>query len=237
MIKEMMKKQNTMFIARLFTVSLWVILIYLELTRHTIVQSSILIGTILLGPIYCGWFCPMGVLQNLSAKLGRILKFPKIQLPGHIHKYAKYLKFILWGFALLPFGIEIFGALGIEPRRTVNSFVISSEVISITAIIALIILLIISMFNERFYCKYLCTKGAEYSLLSSLRLFRIKRTSKCVGCNKCSKECPMQVDIMKNELVNDITCISCLDCVDSCKVKGSIEYKPIIKTLVERWKK
>lgn len=43
--------------------------------------------------------------------------------------------------------------------------------------------------------------------------------------------------VMKNELVNDITCISCLDCVDACNVKGSIEYKPIIKTLVERWKK
>jgi polyferredoxin len=232
MKKVQYKRINKLFYVRLLTTGVWMVLVYLELTRHSLIQTTLLVGTIILGPIYCGWFCPMGFIQNLFGKIGRVFNLPKLEFSSKIHYYARFIKYGFWFFALLPFGFEVFNLLGIEPRRTMNMLIIG-EIIPSISIIGLVVFAFISLFNERFYCKYLCTKGAEYNLLSSFRIMRIKRTSTCVSCNKCNNDCPMQVDLMKKKVVNDITCISCLDCVDTCKVKGSIHLgiTPLLKKI------
>ncbi|MCK8061638.1 MULTISPECIES: 4Fe-4S binding protein [unclassified Fusibacter] len=210
-------------VIRTITTLVWIYLIYLGLNRNPLITTLILLSTIILGPIFCSWFCPLGFVQNIMGKLGRFIGLPKLEFKPGVHKYLKYSRYLLYFIAFLPFGINGLATFGLEPRRTFTNLLVG-EVDTILSLLVFILLVGASLFNERFYCKYLCTKGAEYSLFSSLRIFRIKRTSNCVSCKKCNKECPMQVDLMKSEIVNDITCISCMDCIDVCKVKGSINY-------------
>ena len=50
---------------------------------------------------------------------------------------------------------------------------------------------------------------------------------KCVGCGKCEKICPMQVDVTKN--INSPECIRCGECAKICSASaisigiGSVE--------------
>jgi ferredoxin-type protein NapH len=37
---------------------------------------------------------------------------------------------------------------------------------------------------------------------------------KCIGCGKCVRECPMEVDVLKN--INSRECIRCGRCKSAC---------------------
>lgn len=220
---------------RLLTTGMWIVLMYLGVNRAGFITTPLFVATVILGPIFCSWFCPFGFLQNTVGKLARLLKLPKYEFHTDVHKYLKYSRYILFFVALLPFGMNGLATLGLEPRRTFTNL-LAGEVDTVLSVVLFSTFVVASLFNERFYCKYFCTKGAEYSLVSSLRAFRIKRTSKCVSCKKCVKACPMQVDILKSEVINDISCISCLDCIGTCSVKGSIKYKKglSVPTMISR---
>ena len=83
---------------------------------------------------------------------------------------------------------------------------------------------ILSFFVDRPFCSYLCTEGARYGLLGKLRLFSIKRNeSTCVNCKKCDKVCPMNIEVSKQNVVQDEQCISCFNCIESCPKKDTLK--------------
>ena len=59
--------------------------------------------------------------------------------------------------------------------------------------------IILSLFYERPFCRYLCPLGAVFSAVCRIRIFRMKTDeSSCIGCGACSRNCPMGIDV-KNE--------------------------------------
>ncbi len=62
----------------------------------------------------------------------------------------------------------------------------------------------------------------------------------CNKCGLCEAECPQGIDLTKHDVIDDIDCNLCGDCVKSCKVKHSItigktkvtNYLPPIATIV-----
>ena len=97
--------------------------------------------------------------------------------------------------------------------------------ISKIGFIILLIVITTSLFVQRPWCRYLCPYGALLGLSNKIKLFRIVRNNNtCVSCKKCSKSCPMGIAVHEKEEVRDLSCISCLECVNDkvCPIKNTI---------------
>lgn len=74
-------------------------------------------------------------------------------------------------------------------------------------------LLVIGLFVERFYCRYLCPLGGALAIPARLRMFDwLKRYRECGNpCQTCANECPVQAIHPTGE-ISPNECINCLNC-------------------------
>ncbi len=86
-----------------------------------------------------------------------------------------------------------------------------------------VILLGLSIFISRFFCRGFCPLGAMYGVVSRFAVVRIKLDKdKCIDCGKCDNVCPAELDVRKE--VGRSECLSCGDCVHSCPT-GALKRK------------
>lgn len=146
----------------------------------------------LFGRVFCAGVCPFGALQELvNIKNYRISKaitttlevIPWLYLIFAILYAATRSSFIICRFD--PFigifrlggdvGLLLFGAL----------------------------LLVMSVFTGRPFCRFLCPYGALLSLFSSVSIWKIRLTGKeCINCELCHNACP--VDAIKPPYSNKV---------------------------------
>ncbi|MCK4743831.1 MAG: 4Fe-4S binding protein [Sulfuriflexus sp.] len=164
--------------------------------------------------VYCGWMCPFGALQELLNKLAVRLKLHQFELPMVVHERllaVKYIVFIvLFGLSLQSLAL-VLPFIEIEPFKTVITLRFDREWPYLTYAIAL---LVIGLFNRKFYCKYLCPLGAALAIPSRLKLFDwwLRRRKECGHpCQACAKECEVQA-IRHTGEIDANECHYCLDC-------------------------
>ncbi|MEM2394519.1 MAG: 4Fe-4S binding protein [Candidatus Bathyarchaeia archaeon] len=94
----------------------------------------------------------------------------------------------------------------------------------------LIMVIVLTVYIPRGWCKYFCPHGAIMAILNRFSFLGLRRDPvKCVKgeCRECVKACPMQVRILDLpwEKFSDKECIYCLKCVDACPNKAvSLTY-------------
>ncbi|MBD3350541.1 MAG: 4Fe-4S binding protein [Candidatus Lokiarchaeota archaeon] len=86
-----------------------------------------------------------------------------------------------------------------------------------------IVILILSAYYPRFYCRTLCPYGAAAAFVSDYSALRLGRNPvKCVGrreCGICEKVCPMQIRILDEPFegfTGEGECILCGRCKEAC---------------------
>tara|TARA_A100001234_G_C12548992_1_gene352271 strand:- start:110 stop:937 length:828 start_codon:yes stop_codon:yes gene_type:complete len=180
----------------------------------TVLMIYVIISFVFWGRgLFCGWLCPFGSFQELLGKLAQYLKIPQIKIPEKINKNALNIKYIILlllvfiGFnsaELLNLGSEI------EPFKTSISMKFQREWYYVLYAISLLIL---GLFIERFFCRFLCPLGAFMVLGGKLRLKNpLKRRDECGSpCKLCSKACPIDAIDQKGN-INMNECFYCLDC-------------------------
>ena len=85
------------------------------------------------------------------------------------------------------------------------------------------VVLAFALRDNRAFCKYVCPVTAFLKPASYFSLLRIKHDKeKCVGCGKCRKVCPMEVDMLDNSRrrLRGTECILCMNCIQACPVKA-----------------
>jgi polyferredoxin len=94
-----------------------------------------------------------------------------------------------------------------------------------------IIILIVSAYYPRFYCRYLCPFGALSAAVSDYSFLRLSRSPvKCVGradCGLCERVCPKQIRILDEPFeffTGNGECNLCGKCLESCPYEA-IELK------------
>lgn len=163
--------------------------------------------------VFCGWLCPFGALQELINKVARAIKVPQIELPFAIHERLWALKYVI---LLVLFGVSLQSLAEaerlaeIEPFKTAITLRFQRESLFVIYAAGL---LVISVVNRKFFCRYLCPLGAALAIPARLRIFDwLKRYRECGRpCQICSNECEVQAIHPTGE-INANECHYCLDC-------------------------
>jgi NosR/NirI family nitrous oxide reductase transcriptional regulator len=163
--------------------------------------------------IYCGWLCPFGALQDLINQVARRFKVRQWEFPVLVHERLWTLKYII---LLVLFAVSLQSLsqaerlAEVEPFKTV--FILRFQRDWAFLFYALL-LLVISIFNHKFYCKYLCPLGAALAVTAKVRLFDwLHRYHECGNpCQSCANRCEVRA-IDKRGYINANECHYCLDC-------------------------
>ena len=181
----------------------------------TIIFIYTLISLILLGRgLFCGWLCPFGALQELSFKIGRYLKIPQINIPFWLNERLWAVKYLILIsiFSTIIFDSNIsYALIEIEPFKTAITSYFNR---GLPYVIYASLLLLLGIFSERFFCRFICPLGAILAFLGRIHILKnvIPRRPECGNpCHLCEHTCPVQAIAPSGE-INMNECFQCLDC-------------------------
>lgn len=204
-----------------------------------ILVVGILFLTLVRGRFFCGFICSFGAMQDLLNAIGKLIPF-KVRISEKADKWLKYLKYAVLAFVAV--GVWGFSVTGNTVWSPWTVFGIYSSLSGWSSLkyfltlggILLLLIIIGSLFIERFFCRYLCPLGALFSIVSRFRIYSINRkTDKCGNCKLCTSQCSMGIPLYKYDEVCSGECINCMKCTSVCHNENiSAETLPSISGTV-----
>ena len=165
--------------------------------------------------LFCGWMCPFGSLSELIYKVSGAIGLKRFQfaLPMKWHNRLKWIKYGVF-FVLLAVSVFSMGLAEklaeVEPFKTTFLVGMFNRAWPYTLFVA--VLLGLSIFIERPFCKYLCPLGASLAMPSTFRWFGLKRKQECNSCKACAVGCG-SLAIDEHGRIDHRECMHCLDCM------------------------
>lgn len=200
------------------------------------VLGMVMLAGIMFGRILCGFLCPFGLIQDLLYKI----PLKKLQVPQKADRKLRKLKYavliimviLLPVFAVNKYGIGApYFCKWICPAGTLEGgipLLLLNE--SLRKSIGFVfrwkasilgIVVILSVFIYRPFCRYICPLGAIYGALNRISIIGMNLDKKrCTECKACEKVCPMKVKVTEN--INTAECIRCGKCSEICP-RGAIK--------------
>lgn len=183
--------------------------------------------SLVLGRAYCGWICPASAIQDNIASVN--------SKPINRGKYIKWLIWIPWIVSILLLLIKAGGIKQVNPLfMTVHGFSIG-DIYALFTYFGVLTLITLPAFivGKRSFCHHICWMsqfmiiGRKIAVWLKLPSLRLKATpEKCNNCGKCTKECPMSLNVNSMVVAKSMEnpdCILCGNCVDGCK-QNLIKY-------------
>ncbi len=228
---------------------------------NVVVVAVLVVLTLVFGRIYCSVICPLGVLQDLLARLNR--KRNKYLYSKELRwlRYAVLVVFVVAAVAgvgslfqlLAPYsafgriatmvlqplwmlGNNVLGFLAERADSyafyTVDVWVKSMPVLVI-AVVTLLVLLVLAWRGGRTYCNTICPVGTILSFFARFSWLKIRfADDKCRNCSLCSRNCKAACIDYKTHSVDYSRCVVCGNCIDSCKF-GALTYSRQARRLGE----
>lgn len=210
---------------------------------------------LILGRFWCGWLCPIYLVQDGLGRLRSALKVSYLDLPPKavmVLDRSKYLVWFLITFggvasvtsllpkffrAQTPLSCEICPArsicIGTQQLAGVESWNTKIPPLSL----GMGICIVLASFKIRnFFCR-ICPLGAMMAIASPKALLRLEKDgSKCTRCRICARVCPMDIEDVYEEKgsqnVTYPTCVHCYKCVEKCPEAGCLSVRFMGKTLM-----
>ncbi len=199
---------------------------FVESFPQLIAAIAVIPTTLLIGRFFCGWMCAFGTMGDFLYYLSRKVFKVSYQIKEEADYYLKYIKYAVFLFILVVvWTIRAFDVSALSPWDAFANLVsfphlpsLSYTITELTiGFILLFIILIGSLFIERFFCRYLCPLGAIFSIISHLKFIHIKKPSKdCGSCKACTKKCSMGILLYQMDSVSSGECIECMNCINVC---------------------
>jgi ferredoxin-type protein NapH len=198
-------------------------------TGSFVLFGSLFFISLKFGRAFCGWVCPAAGLseacfmaQDKTAKGGK-------------YNWIKYFIWVPWIGVITLFAIRAGGYHSIDPfLHTQYGISVSNplDYIPFYVVVGLVIVLSLAA-GKRGFCHYICWIAPFMVIGRKLRnvfkwpaLHLEANEEECIDCKRCSKNCPMSLDV--NSMVHHgkmehSECILCGTCVDVCP-KGVIKF-------------
>lgn len=191
---------------------------------------------------FCSWLCPVGTLSEWLWKCGRWLMGENFQLWRWLDVLLRSIK-----YGLLLFFCKLL--LLDMPSQALRQFLGSpywalSDVkmlhffvhISFDTLAVVVVLALLSLFFQNFWCRYLCPYGALLGLVSLFSPMKIRRDPlRCTACQRCRRACPALLAVDKKMVIRSVECTGCQRCVDSCQDDALHMTLPWLQRPLPRW--
>ena len=223
------------------------------LALNVAVIVGLVLLTLIFGRIYCSVICPLGILQDVLAKLRRKknkysyskevrwLRYPMLvvmvvallagigslfQLLAPYSAFGRIATMLLQPLWML--GNNVLGVLAERADSyafyTVDVWMKSLPVF-IIALVTLIVLVVLAWRGGRTYCNTVCPVGTVLSFLARFSLLKVRfDEKKCKNCSLCSRNCKAACIDYKSHTVDYSRCVVCGNCISECKF-GALKYK------------
>jgi len=195
----------------------------------TILVILALLSALLLRKSFCSWVCPVGLISETLARLGRKLFGHNFKVWRWLDRPLQSLKYLLLAFfvwAIFTMSAEALQAFIQSPYNKVADvkmglFFVNLGHVGITVVLVLIVG---SILIHGLWCRYLCPYGALLGLFSWMSPVRIRRTAEgCIDCSLCDEACMARLPISKLNSVRSVECTGCVDCLAVCPVSSTLE--------------
>jgi polyferredoxin len=197
-----------------------------------LILLAALLTALLLKRGFCSWVCPVFPLSEGLWRLGQRIFGRTFAPPFWLDLPLRALKYLLLGFFawqilwMMPLpGLRAFLSMPyhkIADIRLLQFFLHPSTLF----LVILGGLVILCLFVQMAWCRYLCPYGALLGLLSIFSLSKIGRDEKlCIRCGMCSSRCPAWLPVMQKKTVRSPECYACFRCVHNCPAPGAVTMR------------
>ena len=202
------------------------------LALNVVVIAVLVLVTLLFGRIYCSVICPLGILQDIIGRLGRIGKKNKMRYTPSKEKKIRYVVWVVFvatliaGLNYLVVVLDPYGLFGKMMASAGGKFV--GWLVPVVAAVAFVIIAVLAWRNGRTWCNTICPVGTTLGFFSRFALFRpVINTDACKNCHACEKKCKAACIDIANHKIDYSRCVDCFDCIEECKF-GALKYKAVM---------
>ncbi|MEI7426264.1 MAG: 4Fe-4S binding protein [Candidatus Moraniibacteriota bacterium] len=153
-------------------------------TSSFVLLGIFFIASLFLGRVFCGYFCPLGAMQEWLRFIGKKVGLKKdIEIPEKWDKYFRYIKYAVL-FAVIYFSFYLGDLIfrNYDPYNALMHFGIEFEEKMIGYGI-LVLVLVSALFSKNLWCRYFCPMGAFFGIMKKISFLEIKRDTKtCISC-------------------------------------------------------
>jgi polyferredoxin len=196
--------------------------------------------TLIFGRAFCGWICPVGTVldlirpmafwqkrKNLAKSRGILAKLNPF--PASRNSRVRYYVLIaaLTGGALSLQMLGLLDPLVIFHRAATainsNAFALRQPVLRVyLSAVSLILLgiVLLELWQPRFWCRNVCPLGALISVFSRWSLLNRRVSDQCNSCADCRRICPMNAIGPEPRDTDYGDCTFCLECESACSKRG-----------------
>lgn len=185
--------------------------------KSFIVAAAGVVGVafvILFGRIICGFFCPLGFMQDVVWKITEKLHLPKLPRDEKFMKIINIFNRVFLGFFVCGISFLIISAIFFP------EMIGGVKVPVFVFIVIPIVMIVVNSFARRFFCN-VCPIGSFIGLFEKLNIVKLEKDcNACTLCGACYEACPMRIKEIYTETnktnVSSPQCMYCGECIKKC---------------------
>jgi ferredoxin-type protein NapH len=195
-----------------------------------IVFIMLFITSLFVGRAWCGWICPASGMQESCEN------FREKKAKTGVGNIVRGAIWFVWVGMIIFMFIKAgqFKNVGlIYPNKSFIEMM-GIQVLIVYLGVVIIVFIMTLIWSGRAFCKYLCWIAPFMIIGNKIRywlkipgLYIKPEKDNCINCGKCTKNCPMDINVenmVEKENMYNRECILCLRCTDSCP-KNAIATK------------
>ena len=204
--------------------------------RLPFVVTITVIGILtVIGPkLFCSYLCPVGAVQELTAKLSRKLKFkmlkinPSVTLLTRLLVFALFIAFSVTAYLHVTFKGKVYPVSLYDSFNPFHGFEFTAGQPLLSTMLNFLPLLLAIVLAFKWYrpfCYAVCPVGLFTHWLEQTSICRVTFVpDKCTRCNLCvsTTACPAVPEILK-EAAYRPDCFACNQCISNCPT-GALKW-------------